>query len=776
MFSAFGHIHAEGGIASRAGVCRPFDAGADGLVAGAGAAVLAMKRLEDAVADGDRIYATIRGIGIANDGSQKAAFSAPSVDGQAAAIAAAFEDAGVSPAEIGFVEGHGTGTLLGDPIEVAALNVVYGGGEPGSVLLGSVKGNIGHLDAAAGMAGLIKAVLAVRHGTVPPTAHFVGANPRIPFTGGPFRVNASPETWPGPPDRPRLAGVSAYGMGGTNIHVIVGAAPEVAAPVSLDRPVLLTLSAATAACRLRLAETVAARLEGPVAEIASSLARRRPLRYRRAVVAASAAEAATALPGPAALDGEASGGAVATAFLFPGQGAQQAGMARALYQAVPAFRAVVDEAGRALRGGPLEHLPALLLGECGDTAATAALSETERTQPALFIVEFAMAAALQAFGIRPAALIGHSIGEYVAACLAGVMAFEDALRLVVARGRLMASAPRGAMLAVSLPEADLLPLLARCGADLAAVNGPRQSVASGTEAQVAALAQLVTALGKPGRRLSVSHAFHSALMDPILDAFASELAKTRLSQPAIPIVSNLSGDWLKPEEATDPAYWVRHLRGTVRFADGLRRLIAAPAHLLVEAGPGSTLTRLARGAGVAEGRAIAAQPSDAPDGYAAFLAALGRLWVAGAPVDRLEAGGNAPRRARLPGYPFESVRLWIEPDAAAAALPEMPLPAAAGAPPRADQAATVIAGVWREVLGVTMLGPDDDFLALGGDSLIAVRIASRLRQRLGCDVPPSALFQGGTVAGLARLLAAMNAADGRVEHSGVGEVREEGWL
>jgi acyl transferase domain-containing protein len=221
---------------------------------------------------------------------------------------------------------------------------------------------------------------------------------------------------------------------------------------------------------------------------------------------------------------------------------------------------------------------------------------------------------------------------------------------------------------------------------------------------------------------------------------------------------------------------VRHLRGTVRFADGLRRLIAAPAHLLVEAGPGSTLTRLARGAGVAEGRAIAAQPSEAADGHTAFLAAMGRLWVGGAPVNRLEAAGNAPRRARLPGYPFEGVRLWIEPDAAAAALPEMPLPAAAGAPPRADQAATVIAGVWREVLGVTTLEPDDDFLALGGDSLIAVRIASRLRQRLGCDVAPAALFQGGTVAGLARLLTAVNAADGRVEHSGVGEVREEGWL
>jgi acyl transferase domain-containing protein len=770
MFSAYGHIWAEGGIASRAGVCRPFDAQADGIVSGAGGAVLALKCLEDAVADGDRIYATIRGVGISNDGDRKAAYSAPSVDGQVAAIRAALADGGVSPGEIGFVEGHGTGTLLGDPIEVAALNEAYPGLERGRVLLGSVKGNVGHLDVAAGMAGLVKAALAVARGTVPPTAHFSSANPRIPFATGPFRVNATPEPWPGPPHRRKLAGVSAFGMGGTNIHMIVAAAPEFEPLAAPEQPVLLTVSAATAAGRQQLADAIAEHPGSPLAETASALARRRPMRFRRAVAAVSAADA-SALRGADAFDGEASGQTLSIALMFPGQGAQLAGMAGALYHAMPAFRSVIDDAALMLRGGSLADLTDLLLNRKGDAAATAALSETERTQPALFLTEYAIAKALEAFGIRPAALIGHSIGEYVAACLAGVMSFEDALRLVMARGRLMASAPRGAMLAVSLPETEFAPLVARCGADLAAVNGARQCVASGSAETIEALARLVAAANKPARRLPVSHAFHSALMEPILSAFGEEAAKVRLQPPAIPIVSNLSGDWLKPEEATDAAYWVRHLRGTVRFSDGLRRVLAEPAHLLVEAGPGATLTRLARGAGVPEARCIPTQPPEIENGHVAFLAALGRLWVAGAKVDRLAAAGNASRRARLPGYPFERKKFWIE-GGITAAEDETVEPAVSAVPVGPKDVEIAIADVWREVLGVPAIGPDDDFLALGGDSLIAVRIAARLRQRLGCEFGPSALFQGGTVAGLARLVA--DAAP--VSTAVVGEVREEGWL
>jgi amino acid adenylation domain-containing protein len=779
MFSPYGYIHAEGGIASKSGVCRPFDAAADGTVGGAGAAILVLKRLEDALADQDTIHAMIEGIGIANDGADKAAFAAPSVDGQVAAISAALADAGVAAEDIGFVEGHGTATVLGDPIEVTALNIAYRGVAPGSIPLGSAKGNIGHLDAAAGMAGLIKAVLAVGHGMIPPTAHFTTANPVIPFAEGPFRVTTEPEPWRD--GARRLAGVSGFGMGGTNIHVIIGQAPvAVSADAGAAGPVLVTLSAATEAASAAQAAVLADYLEHlsadvSLAAVASSEARRRALRFRRTVVAASPAAAAEALrtarPAAPAVSGGAMSGAMSVALLFPGQGAQRPGMATGLYGAVPAFRAVIDAADAMLAGTPIASLRALLLADGDDAEAMRTLSETQWTQPALFVTEYATAMALQGYGVRPSQLAGHSVGEYVAACLAGVMDFEDALRLVAARGRLIASAPRGAMLAVSMTETELAPLLERTGTDLAAVNGARQCVASGSAAAIDALAEAVAALERPARRLPVSHGFHSRLMEPILDAFAAEVAGACLSAPVIPIVSTLTGLPLTAVEATDPGYWVRHLRGAVRFADALTRLAAEPTTLLVEAGPGVTLTRLARAAGVSVGRAIAVQPPEPVDGWIGFLEALGQLWTAGLAIDRLAAGGGLQRRVPLPGYPFETVRLWVEPGQESPAetpLSRLPRPASEGI----DGTAAVIAAVWQDVLGRPKVGPDEDFLALGGDSLIAVRIAARLRERLGREVEAGALFREGTVAGLARLLGAPDRAVAAV----ASPVREEGWL
>ena len=812
MFSPYGHLHTAGGIASASGVCRPFDANADGVVAGAGAAVLVLKRLDDALADGDRIDAVIHGVGMANDGAAKAAFSAPSVDGQVAALAAALDDAQVTPAQIGFVEGHGTATRLGDPIELTALNQVYRGAERDSTLLGSVKGHVGHLDAAAGMAGLIKTVLALQHGQVPPTANYTAPNPELPLADGPFRLSGALEPWPGPADRPRLAGVSAFGMGGTNVHLIVGEAPRLPAAPALPMggaeriaptdPVLLTFSAAGDESRASLAAALASTLDAldagggrddaALADIASSLARRRALRARCAAVATSPDDAATALRAKAMVSGSATNTTFSAAFLFPGQGAQKAGMARALYRTCPAFSAVIDRAERQLRGGPLHDLRALLLAADDDARATATLSATQYTQPALFVVEYALAQALASFGLFPTALLGHSIGEYVAACLAGVMDFDDALRLVVTRGRLMSTAPAGAMLAVALPEATLQPLLKRCGADLAAVNGARQCVASGNAHSIAELERALAATATPTYRLPVSNAFHSALMEPILDAYAAELAHVDLRAPTLPMISNVSGDWLGADEAQSAAYWVRHLRSTVRFADGLKRLLDDdPTRHLIEAGPGAALTRLARGAGVSAGRAVATQSPEIVDGQAALLDALGRLWVDGAPIDRLAAAGNSPRRVTLPAYPFARTRLWIEPDATAkvakaalaalaanAAHAEMnravPKSSAVSATPTVDELQGAIAEVWSQVLGVPTIAADDDFLELGGDSLIAVRIAGRLGERLGRTVTASALFKAGNVAALARLLD--DEAPEPAATETVATNREEGWL
>lgn len=795
MFSPFGHIHAEGGIASRQGVCRPFDAQADGTVAGAGAAFLVLKRLNDAVADGDTIHATLLGVGMANDGQDKAAFAAPSVDGQAAAIRAALADAATSPQDIGFVEGHGTATVLGDPIEVAALNLAYGGAAANSIRLGSIKGHLGHLDTAAGMAGLIKAILAVGRGQIPPTAHFAAANPRIPFAQGPFYVNSQTEPWDIAAGGRRLAGVSAFGMGGTNIHVIVGQAPPspLQTATAQTAPALLCLSAATPTALDKLAADLAGHLqtrtEHGLNETAAALARRRPLRHRRAVAASSAAEAAALLSQPAAAVKDAvpaiKGSTPAIALLFPGQGAQRPGMARALYEAVAAFRQIVDDAHALVQDTPLAGLRALLLAADDDEAAAATLAETQWTQPALFVTSYATAMALQAHGLRPALLAGHSVGEYVAACLAGVMDFAHALHLVGLRGRLIAQAPRGAMLAVSMAEDELTELLQRLDCDLAAVNANRQCVAGGTIAAIERLAAMVSELGRPCKRLAVSHAFHTRLLDGIVDEFVAALAQVPLAPPRLTVISTLTGRQLTAAEATDPAYWGRHLRGTVRFAAALSEIAADPATLLVECGPGTTLTRLARAAGISESRAIASQPAESGNGHGAFLHAVGRVWCAGGEIDRLAAAGRSERRVDVPTYPFEGVRLWIPPQANAnnntngsgngnAITVDIPTKAPKTAtPPRTGDLETTISTVWSDVLGIAHIGADDDFLALGGDSLIAVRIAARLSQVLGRQIEAAALFRATTIAALANQLADHDVA---LQPATADFQREEGWL
>ena len=666
-----GHLHQEGGILSPDGHCRAFDADAQGTVTGHGIGIVVLKRLADAVADGDTIHAVIRGTAINNDGSGKVGYTAPSVEGQAEVIALAQAAAGVEPGSITYVEAHGTGTSLGDPIELAALTEAFGSNAPAaSCAIGSLKTNVGHLDAAAGVAGLIKTVLSLEHGQIPPSLHYRSPNPKINFGSTPFFVNAALSPWAKPDDGPRRAGVSSFGIGGTNAHAVLEEAP--AAPISgASRPwQILVISAKTRTALDRSAAQLAGYLkqspETPFADVAHTLnVGRRIFAHRRVIVVRDAAGAAEALAQP---DRSGAGAAVepgerSCVFMFSGQGSQYAGMARALYETELSFRADVDSCCEALRphlGWDLRDV--LTAAPLPEIAAR--LKETAVTQPALFVIEYALARLWMRWGIRPSAMIGHSVGEYVAACLAGVFSLEDALALVAARGRLMQALPPGAMAAVGLAEAELTPLL---GGDvsLAAVNGPALCVVAGPEAAITAFETRMSARGTKVRRLETSHAFHSAMMEPALDAFRAAVAGVERHAPSIPFVSDVTGTWITEADATSPDYWTSHLRQPVRFSAGMQELLQDPTRVFLEVGPGRTLASLARQQGpLAQGRTIATtlrHPQETTVDLAGVLETLGRLWLAGLDIDW--AGfyaAESRRRVPLPTYPFERQRYWID--------------------------------------------------------------------------------------------------------------------
>ena len=669
-----GYLYQEGGIVSPDGRCRPFDAEAAGTVPASGVAVVALRRLEDALADGDPVVAVIRGSAINNDGARKVGYTAPSVEGQAAVIAEALAVAGVEPESVGYVEAHGTGTPMGDPIEVAALSRAYGGGAPGRCLLGSLKSNLGHMDAAAGAGGLIKTALALAHGRVPATLHFRAPNPATALGASPFAVNAEARPWPAG-EAPRRAAVSSFGMGGTNAHVVLEEAPPAPAS-SAHRPWhLLPISARTPAALDAAAARLAEALRGPdappLADAAHTLqVGRVPFVHRRAVVAAALADAADALEGgdpDRTRSAVAGADAPAVVFLLPGQGAQHPGMGRELYATEPVYRAAVDrcaELFRAPLGFDLCELLDPAPGEEGRAAER--LAETAVAQPALFTVEHAVAALWASWGIRPAAMLGHSIGELVAAALAGVFSLEDAAALVAERGRLMGALPRGAMLSVALGADALAPLL-DAEVELAGDNAPGQCTVSGPAPAIERLETALAARGVRARRLRTSHAFHSAAMEPAADAFAAAVAAVPRQAPRVPFASNLTGAWITPEQATDPAYWGAHLRRTVRFREGLAE-VAGPGAVLLEVGPGQTLCALADAA--AEAVPVEEAPTAVPslrhpreaegDARAVHIA-LGALWARGVEVDWAGyRGGERRRRVRLPTYPFERKRHWID--------------------------------------------------------------------------------------------------------------------
>ena len=731
-----GYLHQPGGTSSPDGHCRAFDADAGGSVVGSGAGVVVLKHLQDALDDGDHVYAVIKGTAINNDGAAKVSFTAPSVEGQARAAAGALLAAEVGADEIAYVEAHGTGTPLGDPIEVAALTRAFRETTErvNYCAIGSVKTNIGHLDAAAGIAGFIKVVQAVRHGLVPATLHFKAPNPQIDFASSPFFVNDRLLDWP--TAGPRMAAANSIGMGGTNAHVVVQEPPELPAGDPAQRGQLLPISARTPTALERSTANLARWLrEHPganLADVAATLQRgRRALPHRRALVVRDVEDAAYALEAPTSartLTRHCTAPAAGVAFLFPGQGTQYPGMARQLYEDSGTFRDQVEACLGCLEDDLAEELRTLLTTAQPTAEQAERLRDTALAQPALFVVGYATARWLEALGIGPQALLGHSIGEIAAAAVAGVMELPDALAFVVARGRAMSELPPAAMLSVAL-GVDAVGGYLEPGVELAAINTPELVTLAGSSEAIEALQARLERDGAVARRLHVSHAFHSMLVEPALPALQAAAERMELRPPAIPIVSNLSGTWLADEQAVDPSYWVRHAREPVRFADGWATLAASPNLALVEVGPGGTLLALGRACATGAWAAAvptAPGPGERDDARQTFLHALGALWTAGVAIDwDVLWRGSTRRRVPLPTYPFEHRRFWVD------AVPAPSDAPAAGHDPLERVVSPLewlFMPSWSQAPPVPPAEPQErTVLLLGDEDALAAGLAERLR-------------------------------------------------
>ncbi|NJQ98130.1 MAG: type I polyketide synthase [Hydrococcus sp. CSU_1_8] len=621
-----GYLYQEGDVSSPDGHCRAFDAKARGTGSGEGVGIVVLKRLEDAIADGDFIYAVIKGSAINNDGSFKVSYTAPRIDSQAKVIRMAQVVAEVEPETINYVETHGSGTVLGDPIEIAALTQAFrtDTNKKGFCAIGSVKTNIGHLDAAAGIAGLIKTVLALKNQQIPPSLHFEQPNPKIDFANSPFYVNTKLSKW-NVNGTPRRAGVSSFGIGGTNAHVILEEPPTQESS-NQSRPWhLLTLSAKTDSAlekaTNKLIEHLKQHPDQNIADVAYTLGvGRRAFEHRRMVVCQNREDGINALIDPKrVLTNFQEPSNRPVAFMFTGLGTQYVNMGRELYQTEPVFREQVDLCcdilspllDRDLRDiiypnrhqtpspnstatqSGLDLRKMLSREEKPADEATQKLNQTYLTQPAVFVIEYALAQLLMAWGIRPVAMIGYSIGEYVAACVSGVLSLEDALTLVAKRAQMIQELPPGAMLAVPLSEEQVRPYLDE-NLSLSAINGSSMCVVAGTIESVTELEQKLSQQGLAVRRIETSHAFHSQMMNAIAQPF-TELVKTvKLQPPKIPYLSNVTGTWITAEQATNPTYWTHHLCQTVRFADGVQQLWQKHQPIMLEIGAGQTLGSLAQ--------------------------------------------------------------------------------------------------------------------------------------------------------------------------------------
>ena len=800
-----GYLWQEGMINSPDGRCRAFDSDAKGMVFSNGVGVVVLRRLRDALDDGDQIYAVIKGAALNNDGSTKVSYSAPSVDGQARVISMAQALGGIDPETITYIEAHGTGTQLGDPVEIAGLTQAFRAGGAlgkGFCAIGSVKTNIGHTDTAAGVIGLIKTALALRHKILPASLNFKSPNPKLALEDSPFYVNAQQQPWKSGAT-PRRAGVSAFGIGGTNAHAVLEEAPAVEPSGAARSHHLLMLSARSAASLGRATEQLKEHLSGaPTIDMADAAYTlqigRRAFSHRRAIVCTDRDEAIQLLEEAdptRVFTSNADQPLSGVASCSPAKARSTSTWGAHSMTVEACFRTEVDECSEILRPHLGLDLRTILFPSAADMAAAQEqLTQTAFTQPALFVVEYALARLWLSWGVEPVAMIGHSLGEYVAACLAGVFSRDVAATLVATRARLMQQQPSGSMMAVRMSIAELESKLSP-EVTIAAINAPELTVVSGPDGAVRAMEAYLGGLGIGCKLLSTSHAFHSSMMDGALGPFREALGKVTFAPPRLRWVSSLTGDWIRPEQAVDPEYWVQQLRHPVRFSDGVCLLGSIPGQVLLEVGPGHTLSTLARQHRVlpAAQSVVASLGTDPEREVQSLLGAAARLWTCGAQLDWPALHGQARRqRISLPTYPFERRRHWIDPlphtvgaqalrPSSAAGLQLAPVdqdvtngsmasemsspinttnvaghlsdllttvsvdPKALAAPERSasQQAADVaprapteeiLAGIWQDLLGVEQVASTDNFFDLGGDSLLAMRVQHLLKQKTGIDL------------------------------------------